>query len=656
MPDRTSWLNRTLRGPRPTRLALVLARHEGIAWAGAAGLLLLTTWVVQRAALTPSWVTYLGYLTVGIIGGREPMRHLIAGLRRGTLLLDIDFLMVVAAIGAASVGAWAEGAFLLFLFALANALEEYALDRARSAIRALAELAPSRARVMRHGQEVEVPVEQVAIGDLVVVRPAERITADGIIREGHSAVNQAPITGESVPVDKEPGDEVFAGTVNGEGALIIAATRAAGDRTLDRVIRLVEEAQTAKAPTQRATEKFERIFVPLIIIADILLIILPPLLGDVLWSDSLYRGMTVLVAGSPCALALGAPAAMLAGIAQAARHGVLVKGGVHLETLAQAKAVAFDKTGTLTRGRPEVTDMVPMRDVAVEELLGTAAAVEARSQHPLAQSVVRRAKAEALTIPAAGELQSITARGVRAEVGGEMVSIGSPRLWEGEGEALPTEIAAARADLAARGRSVMIVRHGARWLGVLGLSDPPRASVPPTLAALRQLGLGPLVMLTGDHQGVGDAVGREVGVDEVLADLMPEDKVAAIHRLRERHGGVIMVGDGVNDAPALAAASVGIAMGGAGTAAALETADAALMGDDLARLPFAIGLARATRRIVHQNLVIAGGAMAALLVMAALGILPIGPAVLGHEGSTIVVILNALRLLAFRETPLPGLA
>ncbi len=656
MPDRTSWLNRTLLGQRPTRLSALLARHVGIAWAGTAGLLLLTSWVADRSLEFPRWAVLTGYLVVGVIGGREPAKHLFAGLRRGKLLLDIDFLMIVAAVGAASVGAWAEGAFLLFLFALANALEEYALDRARSAIRALSELAPSHARILQNGQEVDVPVEQVRVGDVVVIRPAERIPADGKVTSGRSAVDQAPITGESVPVEKEPGDDVFAGTVNGEGALLISATRAVGDRTLDRVVRLVEEAQAAKAPTQRATEKFERVFVPLVLIADILLIILPPLLGLMPWSNSLYRGMTVLVAASPCALALGAPAALLAGIAQAARHGVLIKGGVHLEALARVRAVAFDKTGTLTRGRPELTDIVPMPGVTEDELLRVAAAVEARSQHPLAQSVVRRARSDLLALPDAGELQSVTARGVRSVVANLPVAIGSARLWTDAGLALPAPVQAARDALAARGRSVMIVQHGDRWLGVLGLIDPPRPSVPPTLEALRALGLGPLVMLTGDHRGVGDAVGREVGVDEVFAELMPEDKVAAIHRLRTTHGSVVMVGDGVNDAPALAAATVGIAMGGAGTAAALETADAALMGDDLARLPFAIGLARATRRIVRQNLVIAGGAMAVLLALAAAGILSIGPAVLGHEGSTIVVILNALRLLAYREAPLPGMA
>ncbi len=650
MEQARGWLERTLFGTgAPSRLARLLARHEGLAWASVAGLLLLTSWIVDRSGSFPNWVAIAGYSLVGVIGGRLPMLHLVGALREGTFRLDIDFLMLIAAIGAASVGAWAEGAFLLFLFALANAMEEYALDRARSAIRDLADLAPAQARLLRDGVEVEIPVEQVRIGDVLVVRPAERLPADGTVRAGRSGVNQAPITGESVPVDKAPGDEVFAGTVNGEGALELIATRAVGDRTLDRVIRLVEEAQAAKAPTQRITERFERVFVPVVVIADVLLIVVPALLGWMSWSESLYRGMTVLVAASPCAIALGAPAAMLAGIAQAARHGVLLKGGASLEALAGVKAVAFDKTGTLTMGRPEVTDVVPMDGVTAGALLAVAAAVEARSQHPLAQAVVRRAAADGLTLPVAGELQSITARGVRADVDGIPTLVGSARLWTDDSIAFPPAIATALADLGERGRSMMIVRRGEEWLGVLGLLDPPRPSVPATLARLRALKLAPLVMLTGDHQGVGNAVGKEVGVDEVRAELLPEDKVTAIKALLAEHGSVVMVGDGVNDAPALASATVGIAMGGAGTAAALETADAALMGDDLARLPWTIGLARRTRSIVRQNLVFAGGVMLTLLVLAASGILTMGPAVIGHEGSTLLVIANALRLLGFKD-------
>jgi len=391
-----------------------------------------------------------------------------------------------------------------------------------------------------------------------------------------------------------------------------------------------------------------------VVVADLLLIVVPPLLGLLDWNASLYRGMTVLVAASPCALALGAPAVMLAGIAQAARRGVLIKGGVHLEALWQVRAVAFDKTGTLTVGRPEVTDVVPMAGVSAEELLRVAAAVERRSHHPLAQAVVRRATELALELPEAGDLQSVTAKGVRSSVGGEPVLLGSPRLWDAASTPPPDAMLGILAEVQSRGRSVVLVQHGDRWLGVLGLADRPRGSVPAALAQLRAMGLGPMVMLTGDHREVGEAIGRDVGVDAVHADLLPEHKVDVIRELMRQHGAVAMVGDGVNDAPALASATVGVAMAGAGTAAALETADAALMGDDLSRLPFAIGLARRARRLLAQNLVIAAGMMSVLLILAASGVLAIGPAVVGHEGSTLVVIANALRLLGYEARDLRG--
>jgi Cd2+/Zn2+-exporting ATPase len=643
------WRDRILGDRPPSRLARFLSQHEDLAWAAGAGLLLLFTWLLALTGRVPVPLTRAGYLLVGMICGRQPVAHLLGGLRRGRLLLDIDFLMVIAAVGAAVVGAWAEGAFLLFLFALANALEHYALNRARDAIRGLADLVPDTARVLIHGREQVVAIGQVRPGDVVVVRPGERLAVDGTLCAGTSSVDQAPITGESVPVPKALGDTVFAGTVNGEGALEVMVTAAVGDRTLDRVIRLVETSRDAKAPTERATAKFERVFVPLVVIADLLLIVIPPMFGLLDWNTSLYRGMTVLVAASPCALALGAPAVMLAGIAQAARRGVLIKGGMHLEALAHIRAIAFDKTGTLTVGRPEVTDLLPMPGIPAEELLRIAAAVEQRSQHPLAQAVVRRAVTDRLALPEAGDLVSITAKGVRSAVAGETVRIGSPRLWQGGDEQLPAALAADVAEIVGRGHSVMVVQHGARWLGAIGLADQPRTSAHAAIARLRTMGLGPMVMLTGDHRPVGAAVGSAVGVDQVMADLMPEQKVEAIASLMATHGPMAMVGDGINDAPALAAATIGIAMGGAGTAAALETADAALMGDDLSRLPYAIGLARRARRLLKQNLALAGGMMVVLLVLAAAGVLDIGPAVIGHEGSTLVVIANALRLLAYEE-------
>ncbi|RUL87017.1 heavy metal translocating P-type ATPase [Tautonia sociabilis] len=624
------------------------ARNRELAWSLIAGALLLAAWIGQRWAQLPSGAALALYVASYAFGGLDLARHAVRSIRKGRFHLDIDTLMLLAALGAAVLGEWAEGAFLLFLFSLAHALEHYALDRARGAIRALADLAPPVARVLKDGREEEVAIERVARGDVVVVRPAERIPVDGLIRSGRSAVNQAPITGESVPVEKEPGAEVFAGTINGDGALEITTTGAAGDRTLDRVIRLVEEAQTQKAPTQRLTERFEAIFVPAVLVADVLLIVVPPLLGFWGWGTSFYRGMALLVAASPCALALGTPSAVLAAIAQAARNGVLIKGGAHLERLGTLRAIAFDKTGTLTVGKPEVTELQPMPGVAEEELLRVAAAVERRSQHPLAQAVVRRAEAEALTLPEAGELESLTARGVRSELEGEPVEIGSLRLWEQDGVAVPDEVRGAVQRLQAGGRSIMAVRHGERWLGVLGLADRPRDDARDVLERLRRLDLRPLVMLTGDNRGVGEAIGGEVGVDEVRSELLPEDKVASIQELLDRHGQVAMVGDGVNDAPALAHATVGIAMGGAGTAVALETADIALMADDLGKLPFAIGLSRQAAGVIRQNLGISLAVIALLILATTTGLLGIGPAVIVHEGSTLVVIANALRLLGFR--------
>ena len=468
---------------------------------------------------------------------------------------------------------------------------------------------------------------------------------DGRIVAGRSAINQAPITGESVPVDKAEGDDVFAGTINGEGALTIETTKAAGDRTLDRVIKLVEEAQTQKAPTQVFTDRFERVFVPAVLIADVLVIVLPPLFGVWDWSTSFYRGMALLVASSPCALALGTPATVLAGIAQAARRGVLVKGGMHLENLGTINAIALDKTGTLTVGQPEVTDVIPATDVSAEELLRIAAAVEQQSQHPLAAAVVRKAQADGLSIETAEAVESVTGRGIRARVGGRRVEIGNARLFNEANVTIPPDILDSAARLQASGRSVMLARTEDRWLGVLGLADRPREGVREVLDRLRKAGLKRIVMLTGDHRAVGEAIGKEVGVDEVRGELLPEDKVTAIQALLKEHGRVAMVGDGVNDAPALAQATVGIAMGAAGTATALETADVALMADDLGRLPFAIGLSRKARAIIRQNLYLSLAVIAALILATTTGVFGIGPAVFVHEGSTLVVIANALRLL-----------
>lgn len=608
---------------------------------------MVTAWLGERFGGLPHGAAIVLYLASGTLGAWDLVRTNVADLVAGRYRADIDLLMLLAASGAAALGEWVEGTFLLFLFSLANAAEHYAMGRATGAIRALGDLTPATARLLDdEGRDTLVPVDQVSRGQLVLVRPAERVPVDGTVRTGRSAVDQAPITGESMPVDKAPGDQVFAGTVNGDGALVVETVRVAGERTLDRIIALVAAAQAQKARTEQLTARFERVFVPLVLVAAALLIVVPPLAGLWSWATSLYRGCALLVAASPCALALGTPAAILSGIAQAARHGVLVKGGAQLEALGLIRALAVDKTGTLTIGRPEVTDLITL-DGDAATLLRVAAAVERQSQHPLAEAIVRRAERDDVPGAEASPLESVTARGVRADVDGLRVEIGSLRMWAGTDVRVPDDVTASVARLQAAARSTIVIRHGERWLGVIGLADEPRPAARPALDALRRLGVSPIVMLTGDNPQVAAAIAERVGVDDVRAHLLPEEKAVAIAELRDQHGGIAMIGDGVNDAPALASATVGIAMGAAGTAAALEAADVALMSDDIAQVPFAVGLARQTRRIIVQNLTIALGVIAFLIMVTTTGLLGIGPAVVLHEGSTLVVIANALRLLAY---------
>lgn len=614
-----------------------------------AGLFLLIGWAGESFFGLPPQIALVFYLLAYLAGGYDIATHAIPGLFKGKF--DTDVLMLAAATGAALLGEWQEGAFLLFLFALGHAGEHYALDRARNAVNALGQLMPQTARVKRGDQILETPVAQVQVDDVVVVRPGDRMPVDGIVAGGTSAVDQSPITGESVPVTKQPGDQVFAGTINQDAALDVQVTRLARDNTLSRVMQLVAEAQSQQSPTQQFTQRFTRWFVPLVLVGAVLVTAVPPLLGWMNLADSFYRAMLLLVAASPCALALGTPATVLAGIAQAARNGVLIKGGVHLENLGALKTIALDKTGTLTEGRFAVTDLVPVAGTSPDELLRVAAAVEQQSNHPLAQAVVREAQQRALTLPAAGGLENVPGRGVRSSVDGRPVLIGSLKLFrETPGHALDPEVEAAVERLEAGGRSTMAVSLDGRFLGVLGLSDAPREGVQSVLAQLRALGIQRLVMLTGDNNDVAQRIGTQLGVTDVRAELLPEEKLAAVKQLQAESGALAMVGDGVNDAPALATATVGIAMGGAGTAVALETADVALMGDNLQKLPFAVGLSRASRAIIRQNLAVSLGVIALLLVTSVIGLVQLSWAVVLHEGSTIVVVLNALRLLAFRDT------
>lgn len=619
-------------------------------------------WGLGKTPL-PSAVPTALFVIAYALGSWFTLREVAVALRARRF--EIDFLMLLAAIGAAVLGEWLEGSLLLFLFTLGHSLEGFAMSRARKAIEALSQLVPQTAlRIDASGNEEEVGVADLAVGDRVLVKPNTRIPADGFVVLGSSSVNQAPITGESVPVDKQPvadaeaaatnpeavssDQRVFAGTINGASALTIVATKAASDSTLARVVKMVSEAETQKSATQQFTDRFERIFVP-VIIAVVVLLLFAWVVVDEPFSASFYRAMAVLVAASPCALAIATPSAVLSGVARAARGGVLIKGGAHLESLGSVRAIAFDKTGTLTEGKPKLTDAIVTGGTSEAELLQMALAVEKQSDHPLASAIVSGAGERLPSGTAeleAIKVEAITGFGVGASVGGSPVLIGKPGLFTREA-ALPRQEADAVAALQEQGRTVMVVKSGERFLGVLGVMDTPRESAREVIGELHALGIEQTIMLTGDNQRVADAVASHVGIRVARGDLLPDAKVAAIVELARSSTRVAMVGDGVNDAPAMANATVGIAMGAGGSDVALETADIALMADNLRALPFAVGLSRAARRIILQNLYASLGMVAFLIPATIFGIAGIGVAVLLHEGSTLLVVANALRLLAY---------
>lgn len=609
------------------------------------------------------------YVLAYLAGGWFTTVEAAQTVRRGRF--EIDFLMLIAAAGAAALGELAEGALLLFLFSTGHALEGYALGRARRAIDALAELAPATARVRRDGVEQEIPVEELVIGDTVVIRAGERIPADGYVIDGTSTVDQAALTGESIPVDKQPVDDpdrasadpaqipqasrLFAATINGLGSLDMAVTREAGQSMLAKVVTMVQEAETQASPTQRFTERFQRVFVPAVLTLVVLLLVGGPLLGQP-FRETFYRAMAVLVAASPCALAIATPSAVLAAVARAGRAGVLIKGGRPLEELGRVRAIAFDKTGTLTAGRPRITDVWPADGVSEAELLRVAVAVEQRSSHPLAAAVVNDGvgRLGPGPLPEVIDVETRTGQGVTAVVQGSPVWIGNDAMFSDAALVMPDDVRAAVDVLRRRGRTLVIVWQDERFLGVIGLMDSPRLAARATIAALKDLGIRRTVLLSGDHQAAAAAVAAEVGVDEGWGDLMPDDKVDAIDRLRRAEGHVAMIGDGINDAPALAHASVGVAMGAAGSDVALETADVALMADDLGRLPFAVDLGRRARRNILENLIVSLGVVAFLVPTTLFGWVGIGLAVGLHEGSTVLVVANALRLLAFPDRSAGG--
>ena len=603
------------------------------------------------------------YIISYLFGGFYPTKEAIAGISKGKF--EIDFLMIVAAIGAAILGKWAEGSLLLFLFSLGHALEHYAMEKARKSIEALAGLAPKTA-LLKTGNEIkEVKIEELKQGDIIIVKPNSKISADGIVVQGNSSVNQAPITGESMPVDKTPFEDpnidiaktdkldakykVFAGSINGGENLEIKVSKVAADSTIARLIKLVNEAQTQKSPTQNFTDKIERYYVPAVLIL-VTVLLFAFLVIDETFSASFYRAMAVLVAASPCALAISTPSAILSGVARAARGGVLVKGGKPLEELGSLTAIAFDKTGTLTEGKPKLTGVYPLNGLSEEQLLETAISVEKLSDHPLAAAIVKGGT-EKLNrdVAAASNVAAIQGRGVKAQHNGSVIHIGNKELFTEKGNQLPDDVRVRIDELEKQGNTTMIVQENEKFIGIVTLMDVARKEAKETLGQLKEKGIRKMIMLTGDNQKVAEAIAKEIGITDAWGNLLPEQKVAAIEKLKAAEKKVAMVGDGVNDAPAMAKSTVGIAMGAAGSDVALETADIALMADKLENLPFAIGLSRKAHNIIRQNLVISLGMVAILVPLTILGIAHMGPAVIGHEGSTLIVVFNALRLLAYKK-------
>ena len=563
---------------------------------------------------------------------------------------NISSLMVIAVVGASVIGEWAEAATVVFLFGVAEWLEGWADRRAQRAVEALLEIAPKTATVKRGGQFADVPVEDVRVDETVAVKSGMNIPLDGEVLAGESSVNQAPITGESVPVDKKKGDTVFAGTVNGEGSLEVRVTKAAGDTTLARIIRLVKEAQEQKAPTQRFVDVFARYYTPAVTVVALLVFLVPPLFlgGD--WSQWLYRACVLLIIACPCALVISTPVSIVAGLTALAKRGVLVKGGAHLESIAKLKALALDKTGTITEGRPQVKGVESFNQRSGQEFLRIAAAIDDHSSHPLAKAVVEHAKKQGVVFPRAENYQARSGRGAEGVVEGHAYFVGNHRFTHELG-VCSEEIERRLSAIESKGQSVIVVGHrphgdcAGEVLGIIAVGDTVRPNAAEAIRALHAAGIESVVMLSGDNQRTADSIARQVGIDEARGGLLPEDKVEAVKALREKHGSVGMVGDGVNDAPAMATATVGIAMGAAGTDAAIETADVTLMTDDLGKIAETIRLGRRTMGVIRFNITFALGLKALFLVLTLLGHASLWLAVFADTGATLLVVANSLRLL-----------
>lgn len=611
---------------------------------------LLMGWFSGNQYGEESLPSIIAYGASILVGGYRLFTTGLKNLLR--LQFDMKTLMTIAVIGAAIIGEWGEGATVVILFAISEALETYSMDKARQSIRSLMDIAPREALIRRGSKELMVAVEDIQIGDIMVVKPGQKIAMDGVVVKGLSSVNQSAITGESVPVSKGENDEVFAGTLNEEGLLEVKVTKHVDDTTISKIIHLVEEAQAERAPSQAFVDRFAKYYTPVIMLIALGVAVIPPLFFSTDWNTWIYQGLAVLVVGCPCALVISTPVSIVTAIGNAARNGVLIKGGIHLEELGAIKAIAFDKTGTLTKGVPVVTDYLPQQDVDDHEHLTIVAALENGSQHPLASAIMKRA--EQMILPyqstTVDDFTSITGKGIKGTVDNQSYYVGSPSLFEELlAGGIPNDLKTLITELQNQGKTVMVSGTSKHIMALIAVADVVRENSKAVINKLHSLGVQKTIMLTGDNLGTAKAIGAQVGVSDVKAELLPQDKLAFIKELRAKCDRVAMVGDGVNDAPALAASTVGIAMGGAGTDTALETADIALMADDLGKLPFSLKLSRKALMIIKQNITFSLGIKLIALLLVIPGWLTLWIAIFADMGATLLVTLNSLRLLKIRD-------
>jgi len=600
----------------------------------------LIEWIELSAVLSISF-----FIIATLLGGQKNIRNGIPNLLK--LKFNMDTLMTVAVIGAVIIGYYEEAAVVAFLFGVSEALEVYTMEKARRSIKSLMDIAPKKAIILRNGNEVEISVEDIEIGDVMIVKPGEKIAMDGEVIKGTTSINQAAITGESIPQDKGIGDEIFAGTLNQSGSIEVKVTKLVQDTTISKIINMVEDAQEQRAPSQTFVDKFAKYYTPAIMMLAVLIAIVPPLLFGADWKPWIYNALALLIIGCPCALVVSTPVAIVTAIGNAAKHGVLIKGGIHLENTGSLKAIAFDKTGTLTQGKPVVTDVVSTSGKNEDILLSIAAGIEKLSEHPLATAIIKKAEGKQLPIAKAENFQAIHGKGAKATIESEVYQIGNPRMFEELNIKIEDQKEQIK-KLQEEGKTVMLLSQRDKIIAIIAVADEIREVSKKAIQQLKQAGIAKTIMLTGDNHATARAIALKVGVDEYRAELLPEDKVSAVKELGEIYQQIGMVGDGINDAPALATATTGIAMGGAGTDTALETADIALMADDLSKLPYTIRLSRATLKIIKQNIGFALGIKAVATLLVIPGWLTLWLAILADMGATILVTFNAMRLLGIR--------